>query len=490
MAKRKYRRIRSLSQGLVDSVVFKMNNPRTVLCYPAFIMPINRRDELKELVDEPNETLDDEYKSWLDLSGPEGRANLARHIAALANHGGGRIVFGFTDQLAYAGPNTNPTPLLDRDVVAGIVKKYLEPAFHCDVFRVESAAGNEHIIIVVPPHGAVPVCAKADGPMVAGRTLGIIKGTYYIRKPGPESAPISNASEWSPLIRRCLMHDRTAILAAVDASLRGAPAVPTTDDQLRKWHEAAYAMFVTKIDESKSSADLAKRNVQFSYLIERDDGEVIDHNSLCEILMRVNAEVHDLVDTGWSMFYVFSKPELAPAFTTEPAIDRGEEDFLECSLLNDTSVRDFGADSWRMSVDGKATLLREYWEDNADAALTTGLKPGSWFSPNMMARSLAEFVRHARGTAERFKTPTKVVFRCEWRGLRGRQVFDPAVLWRPGQSTSAEARVVSETFPFSALINEWPRVVSRLGGPVARLFGIGHIFTPQWISGQSSTWRR
>src|ERR1051326_7461214 len=46
--------------------------------------------ELQELVDQPAETLEAEYKSWLDLSANAVKADLARHIAALANHGGGK----------------------------------------------------------------------------------------------------------------------------------------------------------------------------------------------------------------------------------------------------------------------------------------------------------------------------------------------------------------------------------------------------------------
>jgi hypothetical protein len=119
---------------------------------------------------------------------------------------------------------------------ANVVKKYLEPPLQCDVFILESALGNEHPVIVVPPHGAAPVCAKASGPFVNGKTLGIVKGTHYIRKTGPESAPIENANEWSALIRRCVMHERTAILAAIDASLRGLPSAisQSADDELRE----------------------------------------------------------------------------------------------------------------------------------------------------------------------------------------------------------------------------------------------------------------
>jgi predicted HTH transcriptional regulator len=71
------------------------------------------RDELSELVDSPNETLEVEYKSWLNLADDnEARADLARHIAALSNHGGGHIVFGFTDDLRFAGTNPHSKAIM------------------------------------------------------------------------------------------------------------------------------------------------------------------------------------------------------------------------------------------------------------------------------------------------------------------------------------------------------------------------------------------
>ncbi len=282
-----------------------------------------------------------------------------------------------------------------------------------------------------------------------------------------------------------------SLIAAIDASLRGATtAIPGAGEELHTWHDAAYEMFFRNVEKFKVSGELARRNVQLSYLIEREDGQRLDPDELPGILLQVNAAVHDLVHTGWSMFYVFSKPGIAPTFTVDPAVDRGEDDFLECSLLVDSSNRGFGADTWRVASDGKATLIRDYWEDDINTVPMTGMQPGSWFSPNIMARSLAEFARHARGFAERFNAPTNVVFRCEWRGLAGRRVFDPNVLWRDGRTATADSRFVVASFPIGALTNNWPDIVAKLGGPVARLFGIGQVFSPQWIAGQAPAWRR
>lgn len=44
---------------------------------------------LVDLIELGNENLGIEYKSWMDLSERVAAANIARHIAALANFGGG-----------------------------------------------------------------------------------------------------------------------------------------------------------------------------------------------------------------------------------------------------------------------------------------------------------------------------------------------------------------------------------------------------------------
>jgi hypothetical protein len=50
--------------------------------------------DLAALVAGGSEDLDVEYKAWMATSRNEVRAKLARHLAALANHGGGSLIFG------------------------------------------------------------------------------------------------------------------------------------------------------------------------------------------------------------------------------------------------------------------------------------------------------------------------------------------------------------------------------------------------------------
>lgn len=444
------------------------------------------RSELQELVDSPNETLHAEYKSWLELDKPEARADLARHIAALSNHGGGFIVFGFTDEPhAYAGTNPFSKVLYTRDLVASIAKKYLEPTVQCDVHILKSDIGNEHPVIVVPPHGAVPICAKVGGPVVDGKQKGITQGTYYTRKTGPESAPILTEAEWVPIIRRCVMHDRSALLSTIDAALRRGPASVSVVDNLRVWHDAAHAVFVLDASRGKGPSALGLGHFQFSYAIERSNAQRLPTGELIEILRQVNAEVRDLVATSWSMFHIFTRSGIDPQFVEDSASGQGENDFVECAHLRDPEPRFGAADMWRVSADGMATIIRDYLEDREGLNRSLNRNPGTWLSPNWQIRALAEIVRHARGMAERFEAATTVSFRCEWYGLAGRKLYDPEANWldhRKGrEGGSSEHRVVSGTWPVGTLSSGWDEVVVQLFAPVMRIFAPDFVITASWV---------
>ena len=448
------------------------------------------KSDFQELVDSPNETLNVEYKEWLDLAeNIEARADLARHIAALANHGGGVIIFGITDGMEYAGPNQFHKVVFDRDLVAGIVKKYLEPTFQCDVQMVTSGAGNDHPVIIVPPHGASPICAKAGGPEIKGKPRGIVQGVYYTRKAGPESAAIVAAAEWGPIIRRCAMHERSAIISAIDGALRSAGAVMvSTADALKVWHEAARPIYEKDVAARDLPSFYSSSFCQLSYAIDRGDGEVLNVDRLIEVLREVNGEVRDLVSTGWSMFYPFTRTGGSPSFQTDEKSGQGENDFVECAHLRDFDPTFLATDMWRVSADGTATIIRSYWEDDVGFTPQTHLPQGTWFSPQMMVRSLAEFVRHARGMGERFNDVTGVQFICEWRGLENRILYDPLGRFSGHQRARQDRRFSAGMWPIGALSNVLEDIVAELGQPVIRAFTNDFVITPEWVRGQKQRW--
>jgi hypothetical protein len=116
----------------------------------------------------------------------------------------------------------------------------------------------------------------------------------------------------------------------------------------------------------------------------------------------------------------------------------------------------------------------------SDMELPHGESPG--------VRSLAEFVRHARGLAERFNEPTTVSFRIEWHGLQGRVIRDPWNMWLDQWTARGDHRVAADTWPITMLKDAWPEIVANLAAPVMRAFTTDIALSPTWVRGQSSKW--
>lgn len=146
---------------------------------------------LDDIVTRRSERIDVDHKRWLDPEDIVVKAKLARHIAALANAGGGYVVLGVEDNGSRSVAPDWDVASYTHDWVNAIASKYLVPAPQCEIREVRDDAGMVKVI-VVPSHGSVPVCVKANGPEVAGKVQGVRKGAYYIREVGPKSIEISD----------------------------------------------------------------------------------------------------------------------------------------------------------------------------------------------------------------------------------------------------------------------------------------------------------
>lgn len=444
--------------------------------------------DVQDLVDNPTESLVVELKEHVDLSDNRTRAKIARHLCALANHGGGYLLLGFDNN---ARPVIAPADIDERyhqDVLSQVIAKYLTPSFQCETLIVRSAAGNKHAVVRVPPHGVSPVCAKQNGPHDAkGRPQEIVAGTHYSRQlgtNGPESAPVITPEQWIPIIRRCVIADRISLLGMLDNLLRPTfgsesqllPRPPSPSEILERWHKTSHERFLTLFKKigHRWPAELDKHHYQLSYAVVCLEPENIPIASLTDALRQMSAEIHDLVWTGWSMFYPFSRPEIKPYVVPDP---NEVAAILETSLLNETSLDTTLPDVWRVSEDGKATIIRGYREDRPGRGIGA---PGTTFNPKLLIRELAELVRHARAFAERFSTAESVIFRCEWFGLDGRKIAD-GTYWSVERVARASGRVSVGQWSIGALRSEWPNVVSALGSPILALFDPKFRITPEWV---------
>ena len=358
-----------------------------------------------------------------------------------------------------------------------IVRRYLTPRFQCQVTHVAAETGDEYPVVRVPGHGSVPIAAKADGPKgKSGGPQGIRAGVYYIRKSGPESAPIIGAEEWGPLIRRCVLNDRDALLRDFSILMhqREHP-IMDGEKKLADWHRNGEQRFLELLPDDIATrwpVLINENRYQLSYLISTEEEETLQIGDLARILEEINVEVRSTVWTGWSMFYPFTKPDIAPTLQPENADGTGG-DVMECNLLADGHFDISLPDYWRLAPDGRVTLVRAYREDRMRSAKSLRRRSGTWLSPETVVRETTELVTHARLLARYFHAPTRISFRCTWLGLRGRQFadFDPAIDWGHGHVASADRRTTEGEWPVATMAATSSEIVSELCSPVLNLFG-------------------
>jgi transcriptional regulator with XRE-family HTH domain len=394
---------------------------------------------LQDLLAFPREDLGTELKGWLDLSQNEDRANLAQAIIALANFGGGHILIGFTDtpsgwQPAYPRPaNLN---VYSQDQVNGIVQRYIEPAFHCDVYHVPHPESGEYFPIVrVPGDHRVPVRAGRDGP--EGRH--VRQNVYYTRLPGPRSGPIPTAREWDELLERCLRARREDLLENFRSLLYGASPIPRDIPQdnvrqvLNTWTQQAQERWEALVaerlrDEHPQRYAHGVWTVTYSVL---GDFQRPSLQELLEILKRVQGH-----ETGWPPWWVPTREELKPY---------PWDGQIECWLV-DTQFRDAThSDFWRASPSGMLFLLRGYQEDGAE-----GLEPGAFLDVTLPIWRIGECLLHAERFALQLAGESaSVLFQARWNGLRGRTLIswaDRNILFHGSQYGLSQQDVVeSET---------------------------------------------
>jgi hypothetical protein len=92
----------------------------------------NLERELRSLLDYPSESAATEIKDWLDLASRAERANVARELIALANHGGGNLLFGFTETTGgweASGECAHDLARYSQDEVNNILKAHAGAGF-------------------------------------------------------------------------------------------------------------------------------------------------------------------------------------------------------------------------------------------------------------------------------------------------------------------------------------------------------------------------
>ncbi len=232
-------------------------------------------DRIQELVDRPSESLSIEYKGWINPDSIEGVAKIVRTAMAMRNHGGGYIVFGFTDDtsevdFSNAPPNNETIRIkFHIDKIQGMITKYSSEPFEVKLhYRLKSELKYPLFPIIEIPYGIkTPVAAKAD--LIKGGNKYLIKANrIYVRTLSANNTPSTAEAIWkdyNKLVEVCFDNREADIgrflrrhLGGVSPELiqdiaiaitHGLKSDETIEDRLRGLLQESEQRFINEVDK-------------------------------------------------------------------------------------------------------------------------------------------------------------------------------------------------------------------------------------------------
>lgn len=433
-------------------------------------------ERLGSLVDHRTEEPDVEYKTWMDLSAPESKAKLAKHLCALSNYGGGWIIFGIENDGSHAEPHPGELGGYSQDIINGIVERYLHPAFHCTVhFAPSPKTGKLYPVVQVPPHGAQPISAKTDGPLVDKRRVGVSQGVHYIRVSGPRSVAIDNPELWRGVLHRCVLIEREGLLSSINRLFTNPATAEVTpflgsfvDEAITTWNGLQNEEWL--VDAKQNRAALA-----FQFLA-ADGGPVsiIELNRLREGI-REASNAADAECPGLTSFDISLPGHMGP---TVRMVDN-LEGFEVNALFNADGTYLMGPSFWRALVNGVGVEMHPYHEDTdwvrgaVEQQTSREWQVGAYFSPRFQAVRIYQFIAFVRNLARFFPDVANVRLVVDCNGLSGRIIRDAKIgtYYSVDRKSSTPSRRVQIDATIESLLGDGTyKVASLLLRPLLRLF--------------------
>lgn len=402
--------------------------------------------QMEEDLRHRSEKLNVEFKAWMDISkaNKDGQAKIARHIAAIANSGGGRLYFGIDDG-GNAEPRSEAFPHehYRSDAVHNLLKTRLVPALQCEVRFTEFTNGVTYPVVHIPSHGATPIGAKDESSFIH----------VYIRSVGPESVKISSYQEWDTILKRCMRFrdveavqtreedelTRTqamtkAITESVTASvlkilaenLGLAPAAKpdvdwTTIDALA---ESARWEFVSQIgaldfgttETDQQVREIASKHVTSGYALLDAANNFLTLERPHKLLKTASEEMSHVASFGWHDFIVLTNSDVSPR---SRLWNIGGKDVAGVEGMRvDSRTVYFGEyDYWRAYGNSVFVTAKSYREDYH--RLKGGVDHPFLTSVNIFIRMHC-LLAHAAITTANVPDAEKIALITDHRGLKDR----------------------------------------------------------------------
>jgi hypothetical protein len=431
-------------------------------------------DRIASLIDHRVEEPDIEYKTWMDLSTPENKSKIAKHLCALTNFGSGWLIFGISDDGSHSEPHPGSLSLYSQDIINGIVARYLHPVFHCNVYFAQSKKkAKKYPIVRVPPHGGQPVSAKADGPLVNKQRVGVTRGIHYTRLPGPRSEPIDSPELWRPILHRCVLAERENLIGSISRLFEQPSLVDNTsslgeflDEAIERWNVS---------QEKGWLVDPVKNRTAFGFELLTSERNEVTPISLAELVNKIREASNASV----------SETNGLPAFDYYGDLARrsvilvNEIEGYEGKAITDKGTYLFAPSLWRAMRNGVGAEVRPFHEDTdwiqsaVQERSSRRWEPGTRLCPRFQASRIFGWIAFVRSFAKAFGDAQRLRLIVDYVGLAGRRIDDPRAgfyISRDKTSATGQRRFEIEWTVEKLAGDGAFEVAALLLNPILRLF--------------------
>ncbi len=437
-------------------------------------------DELLQRLRSTHESLDTEWKPWLDPTIDIGKATIAKGCIALRNNNGGFLILGIDNNGRCVNDDVPPDIQVryHSDNIQEILSKNSTEAFEIRVHFVP-LEGHSRVMIEVPSGVKTPVFSKHNLPKndtEKNKAGDLMKANIaYVRtleSNGRVSTAQAGSTDWPKLIKNCFDNREADIGAFVRRQLSGIDSEsllialqsvlakvtePTPKDRLIPYLDSMYLRFVAARDSHVPKApETGTREVAAIILGEFSKPE------LSEQYMYRFLQIPR--HTGWPPF-----ADLTGGYSLghRKFVDKGWESF---EFVNQTfNFMDFS----RMEALGQFYYVEAFADD-----MHSGSTPMTTLEFLEETNRVAETVAICLAFAKEYcgeDSKNNLAFAFRWRKLKGRQLcswIDP----RKGNrayGTVAEQNEIVEyaTIPVATSVSAIGQYVEAVVRPLFHLFG-------------------
>ncbi len=189
-------------------------------------------EQLIRALHQDHESRDVDYKAAMawDTKAGEGKklcCGVIKDILAMANSGGGLIIFG-VDELAdksfqRGGVPATMLPSWETTKVNSFVQTYVDPPINVAIRRF-SDNDLTFIALDVPPFPDMPHLCVSDYPGV------LVQFALYVRTANNASAPVGSSADFNTIIERAVRNRGDMMMETMRSILVGANITPTLSD--------------------------------------------------------------------------------------------------------------------------------------------------------------------------------------------------------------------------------------------------------------------